>query len=222
MGKDYAIKLGNKVVVDEIAVSTLSAVYECLLEQCCVARYGEDSKVHEKLFDWLRTTDMYTAPASTQYHEAYTGGLMIHSLKVYNEAMDLKDLPKFKKVTDADPDREKHMVSVAIVSLVHDWCKIGLYEKYTRNVKNEQTGQWEKVEAFRRNQKGIPLGHGVSSMFLASKFFNLSQDEALAIRWHQGRWNVPREEMNELQLANEYFPLVHLIQFADQLAIVNY
>lgn len=221
MDKEYVVKLGDKATVDGVAVSTLTAVYETLLEQCCKARYGEDSTVHEKMFEWIRTTDMYTAPASSRYHEAFSGGLLVHSLKVYNESMDLLNLPRFVRSND-DEAGQQMKVSAAILALVHDWCKIGLYESYQKNVKNEQTGQWEKVDAFRKHQRGIPLGHGTSSMFLASKFFRLSAEEALAIRWHMGRWYVTDSEIDELQLANENYPLVHLLQFADQLSIVNY
>lgn len=162
---------------------------------------------------WLRTTDFYQAPASTQYHDSYSGGLLVHTATVYNEILDVIMLPKFASIRF---DR------ACLVSLVHDWCKIGLYEVYTRNVKNEQTGQWEKVEAFRHNQKGIPLGHGTASMFLASRFFVLTTDEAIAIRWHMGEYNVADNEMNELHLANEKTPLAFAIQFADRLSITSY
>ena len=54
------------------------------------------------------------------------------------------------------------------------------------------------------------------------KFFKLSQEEALAIRWHMGEYNVADNEMNELHYANENYPLVFLLQFADRLSITNY
>lgn len=167
----------------------------------------------ENCLNWLRQTDFYRAPASTQYHESYAGGLLHHSLCVYNRCIELMKSPAFSNV---------NCTSAALVALVHDWCKIGLYEQYNRNVKNEDTGKWEQVVAFRHNQTGVPLGHGVSSMFLANKCFRLSVEEALAIRWHMAAWRVVDSEMNELQMANEKYPLVHLIQFADQLAIVSY
>ena len=37
----------------------------------------------QKLLAWLDTTDFYTAPASTKFHCACTGGLVMHSIKVY-------------------------------------------------------------------------------------------------------------------------------------------
>ena len=38
----------------------------------------------DKIIKYLETTDFFEAPASTQYHENYTGGLCEHSLKVYD------------------------------------------------------------------------------------------------------------------------------------------
>lgn len=174
----------------------------------------DNTKSVTAAIDYLQSTDFFSAPASTQYHESIHTGLLRHSLKVLNQILILHVLPQF---CDAVP-----LDSAVLAALVHDWCKIGLYESYTRNVKNETTGQWEKVLAFKHNQRGIPLGHGVTSMYLASKFFRLSVEEAVAIRHHMGRWNTPNSEFNELQLANHTYPLVYLLQFADQLSITHY
>ena len=38
----------------------------------------------EKLLTWMETTDFFTAPASTRFHAAYEGGLLDHSINVYN------------------------------------------------------------------------------------------------------------------------------------------
>lgn len=42
-----------------------------------VVRPGAD-----KLLEWLKSTDFFTAPASTRFHGAYPGGLVKHSLNV--------------------------------------------------------------------------------------------------------------------------------------------
>ena len=165
------------------------------------------------IIKWLHETDFYRAPASTQYHEAYVGGLLVHTMNVYNTAVELHKVNKFNEVP---------MDSIALVSIVHDWCKIGNYESYNRNVKNDETGTWEQVLSFRNKSINIPLGHGVTSMFLASKFFRLSAEESAAIRWHMNHWNVADNEVNDLQRANENYRMVHYIQFADQLSIVSY
>lgn len=167
----------------------------------------------ETCLSWLEHSDFFQAPASSIYHDAYIGGLLVHSLRVYNEAIMLTQHTRFNMCD---------LASVTMVSLVHDWCKIGLYESYEKNVKNDTTGQWEKVKAYRRGSPAMPLGHGAASLYAASKFFPLSLEEACSIRWHMGEYNVANNEMNELHCANEKYPLVQLLQFADRLSIVSY
>lgn len=166
---------------------------------------------------WLRSTDFFVSPASTRYHDAELGGLVKHSLRV---AWILIHLASNGLFSIGD---NRTLCGFALVALVHDWCKINTYEKYTRNVKNDETGQWEKVDAYRHvDRVPVPLGHGVASMWMAEKFFPLTREMALAIRWHMGHWRVPDDEVGELQQANEQYPMVHLLQFADQLAITDY
>ena len=38
----------------------------------------------DKLLQWLESTDFFTAPASTRFHLAREGGLLEHSLHVYD------------------------------------------------------------------------------------------------------------------------------------------
>ena len=38
----------------------------------------------QALLSWLLESDFFTAPASTKYHGAHEGGLVEHSLHVYN------------------------------------------------------------------------------------------------------------------------------------------
>ena len=162
---------------------------------------------------WLQGTDFFYAPASTHYHDAYEGGLLEHTLRVYNNIIKMYNVDVFGRVP---------LFSATISSLCHDWCKIGVYAKYLRNVKNEETGQWEKQDAYKYDPKGVQLGHGVSSIYIVTRFIPLTLEEYAAIRWHMGRWNVSEEEMNDLQSCNEKFPLVHMLQFADQLSITEY
>lgn len=167
-----------------------------------------------KCLNWLNKTDFYHAPASGQYHDSFDGGLCYHTLQVLSNTIDLIHANKFKDVP---------VYKAARVALVHDWCKIGYYESYTRNVKNDATGQWEKVVAFKKRETTTTtFGHGASSMFLAQQFFRLGMDEALAIRWHMGEYNVAPNEMNELHQANALYPICYLIQFADRLACTEY
>lgn len=215
-------KVGQLVSIDDVRLSDLIDEYEELLIGAYIiyAKKRWPEITVERLLpniksaiDWLRSTDFYSAPASTIYHESYPGGLLVHSLKVYNQSVKLLSASQFKSVSPED---------ATFASLVHDWCKIGFYESYEKNVKDDITGEWKKVTAYKKDVKGITLGHGATSMYLATGCFNLPIEVAIAIRWHQGRWNCCREEMDELQHCNETYPIVHLIQFADQLSITKY
>lgn len=166
----------------------------------------------ESCLNWLHGTDFYTAPASTQYHDAEPGGLHMHSLRVVNKINDLYQLPDFAEHVE--------LHRAVVVALVHDWCKINFYEPYKRNVKNEETGVWEQVQAYRYGKSKIPMGHGETSLYIAQKFFKLTMDQALAIRWHMG--DPGNSESYNFWDANEKYPLVNMLQFADRLSIVNY
>lgn len=167
----------------------------------------------QKCIDWLRGTDFYSAPASTQYHESFPGGLALHTLKVVQQIQSLIKVQAFSSVNYAE---------AILCAIAHDWCKIGKYEMYLKNVKNEETGQWEKVPGYKYRDQEIPLGHGETSLYILQRFAPVSVEMACAVRWHMGAWQVHQTAYNEMQHANEVFPMCHLLQFADQLSITNY
>lgn len=170
-------------------------------------------KKAENILQWLHSTDFYTAPASTIYHDSEPHGLLYHTLRVVFNIWELHSVSKFQKC---------ELDSLTLCALTHDWCKIGLYSTYQRNVKNADTGKWEQVTAYKREEPTIPLGHGVESLYKTMKVFKLNDEEAAAIRWHMGEYNVASNEVNELHAANERYPLVQMLQFADRLSIVKY
>lgn len=124
----------------------------------------------DNLMAWIESTDFYTAPSSTRYHGAEPGGLVAHSIAVYNRL----------KTKQTDEDDE----TIAIAALFHDLCKCNFYKQTYRNVKNEVTGKWERVPYYEIDETSIPLGHGEKSMFIIMNFMKLTDDESLAIRWH--------------------------------------
>lgn len=214
--------LGERIPNATIDESDESLIYQyeilmagAIRARLIASKRDPDTANVARLLDWLESTDFFVAPASSQYHECHVRGLLQHTLKVYNKMCDMWNVPDFSEVS---------IHSAALVALVHDWCKIGLYEQYMRNVKDEATGTWHQEPSYRRTTQNAvgSFGHGVSSMFLAGRFFSLTNDEALAIRWHMGEYNVSSPEMNELHHSNETYPLVQMIQFADRLAITKY
>lgn len=148
---------------------------------------------------WLESTDFFTAPASTKYHGSEPGGLCAHSLAVA------------KRMSMAD------VKGGAFVALVHDVCKANFYKETTRNVKNDATGKWEKVPYYMIEDQ-LPMGHGEKSLYIVQKFYKLSDDEALAIRWHMGFGDTSSMSGYALSQAFEKCPLAVALHLADMAA----
>lgn len=180
---------------------------------CCYAMYSEDlaEKYTQRALSWLEGTDFYVAPASTKYHDNVVSGLLRHTLKVVNNVIMLSTMPQFK---DTD------IAEATLAAIVHDWCKINFYEEYLRNVKNEDNGAWEKVLSYRCKESEYPFGHGVTSLFIAEKIFKLSVEQALAVRWHMDAHDLSDYESYDLYTAKAHYPMVLLLQMADQLALL--
>ena len=163
----------------------------------------------EELLDYLMNkSDFFTAPASARFHGSYVGGLCDHSVNVFRCLEDYLARSRVKDLYGLDYDME----SVAIVALLHDLCKVGCYKAGTRNVKNETTGQWEKVPTFFYEDK-LPYGHGEKSVYIISGFMRLSREEAMAIRWHMG-FSGPEDERTVGQALQQY-PLAFALATAD-------
>lgn len=156
--------------------------------------------------DWLfEETDFLKAPASTRFHGAYEGGLMIHSLMVYKNLLSLVD------ANTASPDTLK------IVALFHDICKSNFYVTSFRNAKNEETGKWERVPYFSVDEQ-FPYGaHGGKSVYLLmSHGLQLTDEEATAINCHMGGWDVTT--YHNPSKAYEKYPLALYLHLADMLS----
>lgn len=159
----------------------------------------------DELMYWLKSTDFYTAPASTRYHGAYAGGLVEHSLDVYHHICTLNDAYGTNLSNE----------SMAICALFHDLCKIGCYKPDTRNVKDER-GQWHKVPCY-KFQEDFPFGgHGSKSVYLVQHFMKLEPDEAAAINCHMGQFDATA--YSKPSEAYSAYPLAFLLHVADEAA----
>ena len=168
----------------------------------CVKRQGKD-----KFLEWLSGTDFFTAPASTKFHGACECGLVMHSLNVYRV---------LKSRNDSLPEEERYSdESIAIVALCHDICKANFYKQSLRNVKNDETGVWEKVPIF-QVADAFPFGHGEKSVFLINWFMRLSVEEAMAIRWHMGGFDDSAKAGGyAMSEAFRMYPLAVMTHLAD-------
>lgn len=163
----------------------------------------------DKLLEYLKSnsSDFFTAPSSTKYHGSYEGGLVEHSINVYHCLCDYLNRNRAKELYQMDYSPE----SVAIVSLLHDLCKINFYTVDYRNAKNEK-GVWEKVPYY-RIEDTMPYGHGEKSVYIISSYMKLSREESFAIRYHMGFSGI--EDRNTIGRAFEMFPLAFAVSVAD-------
>ena len=173
--------------------------------------YSENIKREgaDKLLNYLTSDscDFFTAPASTRFHSAYRGGLLDHSLNVYHCLKDYLSRPRVKEIYGLDISEE----TVAIVSLLHDLCKINCYKPSTRNVK-DSSGVWHTVPTYSFEDE-LPYGHGEKSVYIIGGFMRLTREEAFAIRYHMGF--SEEKDIRNCSKAFEMYPLAFALATAD-------
>ena len=168
----------------------------------------------DKLLEFLSSgSDFFTAPASTRYHGAHEGGLLEHSLNVYDCLCDILARPRMKEVYGLEYSAE----SIAVVALLHDICKVNFYKVSTRNVKDEN-GKWTTVPYY-TIEDTLPYGHGEKSVYIVNGFMRLTREEAMAINWHMGGFD-PRVRGGDYSISKAYekYPLAVLTHIADIMA----
>ena len=123
--------------------------------------------------------------------------------------------------------------TTAIVSLLHDICKVNMYRPTQRNqktydkvkveaadknlVKHDSMGDyiWETVQSYEIKEDFI-FGHGEKSVYLINKYMKLTDEEAQAIRYHMSSWkhdDIP--SVGKVYAAN---PLAFFLHVADEMA----
>ena len=158
----------------------------------------------DEIINFLEKTDFFKAPASTRFHGNYEGGLLEHSMKVY-------EILKHK-VKNSVIDINVGDDTLIIVALLHDICKANYYKVDFRNAKNER-GEWEKVPYYTVDDT-IPYGHGEKSVMMITEYMKLTSEEKYCIRWHMG-FTEPKELYSTISLAYKKYPLALLMHEAD-------
>ena len=166
----------------------------------------------------LEAYGFFEAPASVRNHFCHPGGLVEHSLGVYDAAMMLRE-----GIIARRPEMEKQLPadSVTLAALLHDVCKANVYTLVTRKRKNE-IGLWEEVKEYEISYRQLPIGHGEKSVVMLLRMgLDLEDDEIAAIRWHMGPWAVDTTQIDidrSYRQAVANSPLVPLIHTADTVA----
>lgn len=162
-----------------------------------------------ELLNYLSGTDFFKAPASSNYHSNYEGGLCAHSINVYKRLKSLvdKEDSMYNKFSNE---------TIAIIGLLHDVCKANFYVPYYKNVKED--GVWVQRLAYKIDER-YPFGHGEKSVYIIQKFMKLTDEEAMAINWHMGAFdNRTIGGSQSMNQAFQKYPLTVLTHLADTMA----
>lgn len=174
----------------------------------------------DSLIAWLETSDFFYAPSSTKFHNNCKGGLLAHSLNVFNAAKKIRD----NMFGLALPEKHLEQIddtTLIISCLLHDLCKINYYAPTVKLWKDDTAvygQQWKKYTGYEINDL-LPLGHGEKSIIIAQQFIKLTGNEMVAIRWHMGFTDPGTflsfyEKPAFMKSIND-FPIVMLIAQAD-------
>ena len=162
----------------------------------------------DKFLEYLMSdqSDFFQAPCSTRFHGSHAGGLVEHSIHVYECLDAYLKRERCKDLYHMDYSDD----TIATVSLLHDVCKINVYKSSVRNKKVD--GNWIQVPYYEFDDK-MPYGHGEKSVYMITPFMKLSREEAFAIRYHMGFSN--NDPANAVGYTFEHFPLAFALSTAD-------
>lgn len=165
--------------------------FQELMEQAAGERHG-----YRAFMEWLEETDFYEAPASTKYHGNESGGLLQHSINVYDRLRMSGNAGEYIRKGGKE-------CSVTIAALLHDICKVDIYRKTENGY-------------IHRNDIFLPVGHGERSIILIEQYMTLTQEEIVAIRWHMGAFDKAAQGgSRELSEVFRRFPLALMLHVAD-------
>lgn len=173
----------------------------------------------DKLLAWMDENGFYQMPCSGGNHLAKKGGLAEHSLNVLGVMQDMS----FFLCNGPERLTKECQDAIYICSLLHDLGKCGDYGK-PGYIPNMLKGRATKAnpdpepyqspnKPFKVNDELFPIDHEVRSVKIASKFIELTEEEELAILWHNGLYGNFK-----YQISGKETPLYMLLHFADMWA----
>jgi len=180
----------------------------------------------EGLIAYLDASGFFQAPASTQYHCSFPGGLALHSLNVYNALVDLNDLI----IKQSEGDHKGYdKDSLIIIGLLHDLGKLNFYEECVKNEKvyskygkkSDELGtfDWVSTKSYKvkdDKDREILGTKGFTSYYIASNFISLSKEEMVTLTNQYSA--IDREPLNGLSNILANFNLAVLLHSADIIA----
>lgn len=163
----------------------------------------------DEFINYLTSVAFFDAPYTAQYAGSYDGGLCEYSLKLAHELGILCNAYFPGKYTAED---------ILKVALFKEIYRATMYEAYNKNVKNEETGSWEVITAYRTKEERPVFGDlGFSSYMIMKDFTSFTNEQIEAIIHSTGVSNYSVDIHNILK---EY-KLVTLTRMAD-MAVANF
>lgn len=161
-----------------------------------------DRKGIDGLIAYMEQSGFFKSPCSTRHHLAEPGGLLKHSLNVYDTAKSLSEALNSRVNAD----------SLIIVSLLHDLGKMGDFGKayYVENVLKSGKAA---ATPYAQNTDLLYVPHEVRSIAIAERFIHLKEDEEHAILTHNGLYGDLKYVINGKET-----PIYMLLHFADMWA----
>lgn len=153
------------------------------------------------LINALTVQGFYRAPCSTAFHCNYEGGLLVHSLNLYDFAWKIYTRLELNSIP---------FDSVVIAALLHDVGKAGwggspYYEpNYLKN------GELSTAKPYVRSKNLQNVPHEIMSVLFVSQYIELTEAEKFAVIYHMGQYSDLKN-----QLAGNEQPLQMLISFSD-------
>lgn len=173
----------------------------------------------DNLIEYMEDNGFFTSPCSGGNHLACEGGLAEHSYNVYCVAKDISFL-----LSDGTRPLGKEMEDALIIcSLLHDIGKMGQFGKAgyvpnllkgraTKSNPNPEPKQ-SGAKPYKVNPELKYVDHEVRALSVISKYIDLTEEEQLAILWHNGLYGPFRYEIQGKET-----PLYMAIHFADMWA----
>lgn len=143
----------------------------------------------------------FIAPCSGGFHLCKVGGLMEHSLNVYN----------FMQAVRSDTDiLENETNSIIISALLHDLGKAGYHGKqnYVDNIL--ANGKVSTAKPYETNKDRLYISHEIVSLQIATKFIELTEEEEFSILYHNGMYTSSGRDIQGKER-----PLQILLHFSD-------
>ena len=156
----------------------------------------------------LDRVDYFNKPLSAQYNGAYPGGLCEYALKFAHELGVLCNAYFPGRYSEAD---------VIKVALFKDIYKANMYEAYMKNVKDEVTGQWSTIPAYKTresNTRPVYGELGFSSYMQIRELVPLTTEHVEAIVYSRISDFAP-----DIHEVFRSYPLVALSRMAEMAAL---